>query len=264
LRGILNNLLEVGKNKLERWAELKTFNNVVQTELSFPAGSDHYLKGNWNAKIFGNKNPIILELACGKGEHTLGFSELFPDCNFIGVDIKGARIWRGAKTANEKRLDNVAFLRTRIEFIDSYFAKDEVDEIWLTFPDPHPGKNNSNKRLTCPWFMNKYRDILKDGGIIHLKTDNEELFSYTMKIVKYNELELLCSSNDLESVPVIIPTEMYFYPSDKGYLKKTSDGILSIKTFYESKFTGEGMKIFYLAFRLNNDKLISYGWGTTG
>lgn len=248
----------MGKNKLERWAELKTFKNVIQPEVSFPAETDHHLKGKWNSKIFGNNNPIILELGCGKGEHTLGFSELFPGCNFIGVDIKGARIWRGAKTANEKLLNNVAFLRTRIEFIDIFFDANEVNEIWLTFPDPHPGKNNSNKRLTCPWFLNKYRNILKDRGIIHLKTDNEELYNYTLKIAKYNNLELLCTVEDINSLNQIIPTEIHSLPHDRVYLEKLAQHILSIKTYYELKFAGEGMKIFYLAFRLSKNKFISY------
>jgi tRNA (guanine-N7-)-methyltransferase len=256
----------VGKNKLERWAELKTFRNVIQPETSFPAGSDHALKGNWNAKIFGKNNPIILELGCGKGEHTLGLSELFPGCNFIGVDIKGARIWRGAKTAWDNQFKNIAFLRTRIEFISSFFDSDEVDEIWLTFPDPHPGNNNSNKRLTCPWFLNKYRNLLKDRGIIHLKTDNKELFNYTLKLVTDNTLELLCASDDMDLMrqkAIIVPTDIYSFPSDPVYLERTSEAILSIKTYYESKFLEEGIKIYYLAFRLRKDKLICYGWEKT-
>ena len=116
----------------------------------------------------------------------------FPDNNFIGIDIKGARMWRGAKTANEQNLPNVAFLRTRIEFINSFFSEDEVDEIWITFPDPHPGGRNSNKRLTSPWFLNSYRLFLKDKGLIHLKTDNKELYDFTYKVLNYNNLEIIC------------------------------------------------------------------------
>jgi tRNA (guanine-N7-)-methyltransferase len=256
----------VGKNKLARWAELETFSNVVQPEPSFSTGSDHVLKGNWNAEIFGNNNPIILELGCGKGEHTLGLSDLFPGCNFIGVDIKGARIWRGAKTACEKQLINVAFLRTRIEFINSFFGPDEIDEIWLTFPDPHPGKKNSNKRLTCPWFLNKYRNFLKDRGIIHLKTDNKELYNYTLKLVTDNALELLFTTDDMDSMRLnktIVPVNLYSFPSDPVYMERTSTAIISIRTHYELKFLEEGMKISYLAFRLEKDKFICHGCDKT-
>jgi tRNA (guanine-N7-)-methyltransferase len=132
----------VGKNKLARWAEMGTFSNVIQPETEGLYGKDHPVKGKWRSQIFRNSNPVILELGCGKGEYTLGLSARFPDNNYIGIDIKGARMWRGAKTAFENRIPNVAFLRTRIEYIDSYFAENEVDEIWLTFPDPHPGKHN--------------------------------------------------------------------------------------------------------------------------
>jgi len=238
------------------------FKNVIQPDTSFHAVSDHILKGNWNTEIFGKKSPIILELGCGKGEHTLGLAELFPECNFIGVDIKGARIWRGAKTANENQLKNVAFLRTRIEFINSFFDSEEVDEIWITFPDPHSGKKNSNKRLTCPWFLNKYRNLLKNRGIIHLKTDNKELYNYTLKLVMDNTLELLCTTDDMHTMQlkkIIVPTDIYSFPSNPEYKERTSNAILSIKTHYELKFMEEGMKIYYLAFRLSKNKLICYG-----
>jgi tRNA (guanine-N7-)-methyltransferase len=252
----------VGKNKLERWAELKTFKNVIQPDVSYPAEGTHELKGNWNAKIFGTNNPIILELGCGKGEHTVGLSRIFPDCNFIGIDIKGARIWRGAKTAFENQLDNVAFLRTRIEFINSFFGVDEINEIWLAFPDPHLDKKNSNRRLTCPWFLNKYREFLKERGIIHLKTDNEELYRYTLRIIEENHLELLYSCSDLYTLQqnnIIVPTEIYS-SADHDYRTRASNSILSIKTHYELKFIEKGLKIFYLAFRLTKDKIIRHGW----
>lgn len=252
----------MGKNKLERWAELKTFKNVIQPDASFPAGSTHELKGHWNAKIFGTNNPIILELGCGKGEHTIGFSKIFPDRNFIGVDIKGARIWRGAKTAVENQLNNVAFLRTRIEFINSFFGEDEISEIWLAFPDPHPGGNNSNRRLTCPWFLNKYREFLKNGGVIHLKTDNAELFRYTLRIIEENQLDLLYSCSDIGTMQqnyVIVPTDIYT-SDDQSYQINASINILSIKTHYELKFIEKGMNISYLAFRLAKNKTISHGW----
>jgi tRNA (guanine-N7-)-methyltransferase len=146
-------------------------------------------------------------------------------------------MWRGAKTAYEKKLPNVAFLRTRIEFINSFFDENEVDEIWLTFPDPQPGKRNSNKRLTCPWFLNNYREFLKDQGIVHLKTDNSELFYYTKTLAERNALKIIAAANDL-------------------YNERTEDEILLIKTRYEDLFTKDGLKIHYLSFRLEKNKLI--------
>jgi tRNA (guanine-N7-)-methyltransferase len=187
--------------------------------------------------MFRNNNPIVLELGCGRGEYTIGLATLYPGKNFIGIDIKGARMWRGAKTSNELSMDNVAFLRTRIEFINSFFEKDEIDEIWVTFPDPHPGARNANKRLTSPWYLNSYREILKDKGIIHLKTDNAELYNYTRKVVENNSLEVIFSSADL-------------------YSDKPSDDILSIRTHYENIFLATGMKITYISFRLEKEKQV--------
>ena len=227
----------MGKNKLARWVELGTFNNVIQPPTEDQFGKDHPVKGNWNKKIFLNNNPLILELGCGKGEYTIGLSARFTGNNYIGVDIKGARMWRGAKTASEKKLHNTAFLRTRIEFINSFFAVDEVDEIWITYPDPHSGKRNSNKRLTCPWFLNNYRNFLKNNGIIHLKTDNTELYNYTRSLAERNNLDIIVATNDL-------------------YSDRTGDDILSIRTHYENLFLKEGMKINYLSFRLEKNKTI--------
>jgi tRNA (guanine-N7-)-methyltransferase len=226
----------VGKNKLARWTELTSFDNVIQPEIGEVSDRDHPIKGKWNQEIFKNNNPIVLELGCGKGEYTVGLAKNFPDNNFIGIDIKGARMWRGAKTANEQNLQNVAFVRTRIEFINSFFSADEVDEIWITFPDPHPGGRNSNKRLTSPWFLNSYRLFLKDKGIIHLKTDSKELYEFTNKVLSYNNQGIIISTNDL-------------------YAEK-ADTILSIRTHYEKIFLEAGLKINYLSFRLENDKII--------
>jgi tRNA (guanine-N7-)-methyltransferase len=262
----LNKIPEVGKNKLARWAELETFINVIQPGPAVPVLKDHILKGKWNQEIFRNSNPVILELGCGKGEYTLGLSGLLPECNFIGVDIKGARLWRGAKTANEKQRKNTAFLRTRIEFINFFFGPDEVDEIWITFPDPHPGKKNSNKRLTCPWFLNTYRNFLKDRGIIHLKTDNEELYNYTNKLARDNALEILLSAEDMDSLRrngMTVPGDHYSFPDDPDYMERISNGILSIRTHYELKFMEKGLKINYFAFRLEKDKFIYHGWEKT-
>jgi tRNA (guanine-N7-)-methyltransferase len=227
----------VGKNKLARWNELGTFSNVFQPEIGAVAGKDHPVKGTWHRAVFRNQNPVILELGCGKGEYTVGLAKRFPSNNYAGIDIKGARMWRGAKTASEQNLQNVAFLRTRIEFINSFFREDEVDEIWITFPDPHPGRRNSNKRLTSPWFLNRYRLFLKDKGLIRLKTDNTELYDYTRRIALHNNLELVDDTNDL-------------YSSD------ISDDILSIQTHYEKIFLKSGLKICYLSFRLDKDKIL--------
>jgi tRNA (guanine-N7-)-methyltransferase len=226
----------VGKNKLARWTELGSYNNVIQPEIGEVAWKDHPIKGRWNQELFKNKNPIVLELGCGKGEYTVGLANSFPDNNYIGIDIKGARMWRGAKTAYEQNLPNVAFLRTRIEFINSFFSADEIDEIWITFPDPHPGGRNSNKRLTSPWFLNSYRHFLKDKGLIHLKTDNKEFYEFTIKVLSYNNLETILSTNDLYSEKI--------------------ENILSIRTHYEKIFLDAGLKINYLTFRLNKEKTI--------
>lgn len=227
----------MGKNKLARWNELAGFDNVIQPAISDVSSKDHQIKGRWNEDIFKNENPIILELGCGKGEYTIGLATKFNGNNFIGIDIKGARMWRGAKTAHENNLKNVAFLRTRIEFINSFFSPDEVSEIWITFPDPHPGGRNFNKRLTSPGFLNNYSLFLKDGGRIHLKTDNKELFDYTKKVVSGNNLEIITATDDL-------------------YAENLPDDILSIRTHYEKMFLSAGLKINFLSFILDNHKII--------
>lgn len=230
----------MGKNKLARWAELARFENVIQPEIRAISAKDHPVKGRWNKEIFKNDNPITLEIGCGKGEYTIGLANRFKKNNFIGIDIKGARMWRGAKTANEQKLHNVAFLRTRIEFINSFFFNDEVDEIWITFPDPHPGGNNSNKRLVSPRFLNSYRLFLKNKGLIHLKTDNRELFEYTKKVTYNNELDIVYETRDL-------------------YSEDLPDDTLSIRTHYETKFLNEGLNINYLCFKLDIEKVIENG-----
>jgi tRNA (guanine-N7-)-methyltransferase len=227
----------LGKNKLARWNELGTLNNVFQPEIGAVSGKDHHVKGRWKNDVFRNNNPVVVELGCGKGEYTVGLATRFPCNNYIGVDIKGSRMWRGAKTANEQKLSNVAFLRTRIEFIGSFFDKDEVDEIWITFPDPHPGSRNANKRLTSAAFLNRYRHFLRDKGLIHLKTDNTELYDFSRKVARHNDLELVKSTNDL-------------------YEENISDDILSIKTHYENLFLKVGLKINYLSFKLDKEKIL--------
>lgn len=230
---------------MARWAELRTFPNVVEAGNVAVTINDHPLKGNWQREIFGNENPLILELGCGKGEYTTGLSEMCPDKNFVGVDIKGARMWRGARNANEKQLPNVAFLRTRIEFIDSFFTEDEVDQIWLTFPDPHIEKKNSNKRLTCPRFLNKYRILLKNRGIIYLKTDNKDLFNYTKNLAEGNGLEIILATDDLYSI------KLHERPSGS-----IPEAAFSIKTHYERMYLNDGLKINFLAFRSHKETII--------
>ena len=218
------------KNKLQRFAELKTFSNVHEF-LYTERETDFKLKGKWNKEYFKNNNPIVLELGCGKGEYSIGLAEKSPRKNFIGIDIKGARIWRGSKNAQEKNLSNVCFLRTQIEFIESCFAKDEVSEIWITFPDPQP--NKEKKRLTHPAFLDRYRNVIKNEGIVHLKTDSLELHEFTLEIIAENKHKLLDSTNDLYGSSV----------SEREEVK-------SIKTHYEKLFTAKGKKITYLKFRL--------------
>jgi tRNA (guanine-N7-)-methyltransferase len=248
----------VGKNKLARWTELGSFNRVIQPEIGEVTANDHPVKGKWNRELFKNENPLILELGCGKGEYTVGLATRFPGNNYVGIDIKGARMWRGAKTANDLNLGNVAFLRTRIEFINSFFCANEVDEIWITFPDPHPGGRNSEKRLTSPRFLNKYRLFLKDKGLVHLKTDNTELYTYTKTVVESNKLDMVFASNDLYSGNIL--TENNSGPtSDIGEKRFVSDDILSIRTHYEKIFLDQGIKINYLSFRLEKEKIIGDG-----
>jgi tRNA (guanine-N7-)-methyltransferase len=233
----------VGKKKLARWTELGSFDKVFQPKISDISANDHTVKGRWKTEIFKNNNPIILELGCGKGEYSVGLAARFPENNYIGIDIKGARMWRGAKTADERKLPNIAFIRTRIEFINSFFSKDEVDEIWVTFPDPHSGPKNSNKRLTSPWFLNIYRNFLKDKGLVHLKTDNIELYSYTKNTAAFNNLEMISATDDL-------------YEENSAVENNIPLDILSIRTHYETLFMNKGHKISFISFRLNKEKVI--------
>ncbi len=228
----------MGKNKLSRWAEMKSFSNVIEPVTGDIRTGSHPLKGKWNKEFFKNNHPVVLELGCGKGEYTIGLAKKYPQKNHIGVDIKGARIWRGAKTAIENGIENVLFLRTRIEFISSFFAEDEIDEIWITFPDPFPRPGKAGRRLTSPPFLNSYRKILRDMGTVHLKTDNSLLYKYTLGIVKSNELTLISNTENLHETP--------------GF-----DDILSIRTHYENIFLREGTRIKYLSFRLEKNREVA-------
>jgi tRNA (guanine-N7-)-methyltransferase len=227
----------VTKSKLHRFAELETFPNVIQPPFSDVFRKEHFLKGKWHEQVFRNTYPLVVELGCGKGEYAVGLAQKFPEKNFIGIDIKGARMWKGAKYALEQNISNVRFLRTRIEFLQSFFIKDEVSEIWLTFPDPQMKKRREKKRLSGPAFLNLYREFLIKKGLIHLKTDNLPLYQYTLQIVRENGLELLASTNDL-------------------YHSCIADEVLSIRTFYENMFLAKGIKIMYLKFRIDGDSEI--------
>jgi len=213
----------LGKDKLRRFAEIETFANVYQLEEGKP------LKGNWAKEHFKNDNPVVLELACGKGEYTVNLAQLFPDKNFIGVDYKGNRIWRGAKTGIEEGINNVAFLRIQIENLLDYFADGEIDEIWITFPDPQPQDSREKKRLTFPAFLNRYKQALKQGGKVNLKTDNDQLYAYTCE--KVEELGLKVHKN-----------------TDHLYTSEFADEVLSIKTYYEKKYLLHDKNINYIQF----------------
>jgi tRNA (guanine-N7-)-methyltransferase len=222
---------------------MKGFTNVFEPSFSEYFGKDFHLKNNWGREVFRNEHPVFLELGCGKGEYTIGLARKFQDINIVGVDIKGARMWKGSKISRDENIRNVAWLRTRIEFIDSFFGKDEVDEIWLTFPDPQIKKGREKKRLTGVNFLSKYQEFLRDGGIIHLKTDNEDLYSSTLDILKHNDLEILAHTIDLYNAPFL-------------------DEILSIETFYEKRYRTAGRKIQYLKFRLSKNKVLHECAGT--
>ncbi len=213
----------MGKDKLRRFAEIATFDHVLELE------EGKALKGNWSKTQFKNDKPLVLELACGKGEYTVNMARLFPDKNFVGVDYKGNRIWRGAKTAIEEQITNVAFLRIQIENILDYFEADEVSEIWITFPDPQPQISREKKRLTAPRFLEMYKIILKPGANVHLKTDNDALYTYTREKIEELNLHLSISTTDL-------------------YHSEFVTDILSIKTYYEKKYLANNKNINYLKF----------------
>lgn len=220
----------MGKGKLKKFRENETFSCLVQPTTEEVLRKDHPLKGNWNRDMFRNGNPIVLELGCGKGEYTVALAERFPGKNYIGIDIKGARLWKGAKYATENNLGNVAFLRTRVEFIESLFAPGEISEIWITFADPQERK--PRKRLTHPRFLESYRKMLAPGGIVHLKTDSRLLHNFTLETARCNGLEVIENNEDI-------------------YGSGRADELLSIQTFYEKNFLAQGIPITYMAFRLD-------------
>ncbi|MDP9048147.1 MAG: tRNA (guanosine(46)-N7)-methyltransferase TrmB [Bacteroidota bacterium] len=213
----------MGKDKLKRFAEVNTFSNVLQLDEGKP------FRGQWSKEFFKNDNPLLLELACGKGEYAVNLARLFPDKNFIGIDYKGNRIWRGAKTALEEGVNNVAFQRIQIETLLDHFATGEVDEIWITFPDPQPQISREKKRLTSPRFLEKYKQLLKTGGAVNLKTDNDGLHAYTAEKIAELGLNLHVKTEDL-------------------YHSGFADEVLSVKTFYEKKYLKDNKNINYLKF----------------
>jgi len=227
----------LGKKKLSRFRELESLERVIQPPFEEVFGKDYYLKGRWSGEVFGNDHPLILELGCGKGEYTVSLARRNPQNNYMGLDIKGARIWTGAKSAHSEGLANVAFLRTRIDFINSFFAAGEIDEIWITFPDPQSKRARNKKRLSGALFLNRYRAFLKDEGRIHMKTDNLQLYTDTLELIRYNHLLLEQYSEDL-------------------YGEDWKNEAVTIQTYYEKGFLSEGMKIKYLCFRLPAGKEI--------
>lgn len=227
------------RNKLSKFADILSYPNVYENyEPSDPkllksVNEEADLKGRWSKEHFGNEHPLTLELACGKGDYALALSKSYPDRNFIGVDIKGARIWRGATTALEEKINNVAFLRTKIEQIDLFFAPEEVDEIWITFPDPFLEDSSENRRLTSPNFLKRYQNIIKKGGIMHLKTDNTPLYEYTMQtLADFDDATVLYHNDDI-------------YADDLAYPE------LVHKTHYEHQHLANNLTIKYIRFTIN-------------
>lgn len=222
----------MSKGKLAKFADMKDYPHVFEAPASAVIDEKFDMRGRWGSDFFKNDNPIVLELGCGRGEYTVGLAKKFPNKNFIGVDIKGARMWSGATESYREGMKNVAFLRTNIEFIDRFFSPDEVSEIWLTFSDPQMKK--ATKRLTSTFFMERYRRFLKDGGLIHLKTDSNFMFTYTTYMVSVNKLPVDFRTDDL-------------------YHSGLVDDILSIKTYYEQQWLERGLSIKYMKFRLPHE-----------
>lgn len=222
----------MGKNKLKKFRDMETIDFVFQYPFSVLDATGFPLRGQWHEEFFGNDNPIVLELGCGKGEYTVGLARRYKDKNFIGVDIKGSRMWTGATQARSEGLDNVAFLRTNIELIDRFFTPGEVSEIWITFPDPQMKK--VRKRLTSTRFLDLYRRIAADNALIHLKSDSPFLYTYTRHLVKENGLPVITDTDDLYNCGI-------------------ADDILNIRTFYEQQWLARGLSIKYINFKLPHE-----------
>ena len=220
------------KNKLKRFQENETFDNVFQPTRSQLVDTDYQYKGQWNAQVFKNNNPIVLELGCGKGEYTVALAKKYPNKNFIGIDIKGARFWRGAKTAVEENIPNAAFIRTQIELIEYVFAENEVDEIWITFPDPQIKYKRTKHRMTNSEFLKRYKKVLKPDGVMNLKTDSEFMHGYTLGLLHGEGHEVLYANNDV-------------------YRQEGSpEEVTSIQTFYEGQYLEQNKPITYIRFKI--------------
>ncbi len=221
------------KNKLKRFKENETFSNVFQPTRDDVVKEHYPLKGRWRQDVFKNENPLVLELGCGKGEYTVGLAKRYPNKNFIGIDIKGARFWRGAKTALEENLPNVAFLRTQIELIDALFEENEVDEIWITFPDPQIKYKRTKHRMTNMQFLDRYKKVLKPKGIMHLKTDSEFMHGYTLGLLQGLGHEVLYANHNVYK------------------LEGSPEDVTAIQTFYESQYLDKDKAITYIRFKIN-------------
>jgi len=225
----------MSKNKLSKFAEVHALPNVVEVPYAELVTGSYFLKGNWNRQFFGNKHPVVLELGCGKGEYTVGLAESFQDKNFVGIDIKGARIWSGATAAHNKGLKNAGFIRTYVELLPSFFGAEEISEIWITFPDPQMKKQR--KRLTSTNLLTHYGKLMKPGGVIHLKTDSNFLYQYTSALVRLNGFKVEADTDDL-------------------YASEFADDIRGIKTYYEQQWLSRGLKIKYLRFVPHFENLV--------
>lgn len=224
------------KNKLAKFADMATYPNCLQYTFEQLEETGFPLRGRWHEQYFHNQNPIVLELGCGKGEYTVGLARRYPEKNFIGFDIKGARMWTGATQALEENLTNVAFVRTHIELIERFFAPGEVAEIWITFCDPQMKK--VNKRLTCSMFMRRYSHIMADGGLIHLKCDSNFLFSYTEEMARANQMEVVASTRNLYDEAIELPQVV------------DAEALRTIRTAYEQQWLARGKEIKYMQLRL--------------
>lgn len=222
------------KNKLKRFKENETFGNVIQPTREEMVNGTFTYKGHWNKLLFKNNNPLVLELGCGKGEYSVGLAKRYPNKNFIGIDIKGARFWRGAKTAVQENITNVAFLRTQIELIEYAFNTNEVDEIWITFPDPQIKYKRTKHRMTNEAFLKRYKTILKPDGIVNLKTDSEFMHGYTLGLLHGAGHEVLYSNHDVYR------------------LEGSPEEVTEIQTFYESQYLEQNKAITYIRFKINN------------
>ena len=228
----------MGKDKLRKWAENQTFDIVFEPPLKEVVDGATFKQNEWNETVFKNSNPITLELGCGKGEYTLALARKYPERNFIGVDVKGHRFWRGAKTSLNEGLTNVAFLRTRIEFIQHFFGKDEVSEIWLTFSDPQKGNISGTKRITSYHFWERYKKFLKAGGLMNIKSDSPLIYKHALEEIPEHGAKLLFENNDI-------------YGEDITHFPEHIQEILEVKTYYEKIWLSQGDKIKYIQFQLN-------------